>query len=352
MFLPCYDPAAHGSESDLYNQIIDECVLAESLGFDTAWVAEHHFHKYGGHVPNVSILLSAIAQRTTRLNIAAGGLCVPLNSPIRLAEEVAMLDTLSGGRMRVGMVRAFLSHEYDAFQVDMAESRARYEEGIEIMRGLWSNKTFSYDGQFTKFDEIELLPKCIQKPHPRITVGTVMSKESFEYAAYNGFDLMVVPYIFPFEALAEKIGWYTDALKAAGRDPKDHNIMTSYYFYTNENDEKASEYAREPILGCLEYLADAASPDKWSADYKGYQGMSKIVREMKDYDHLYADNRVMVGPTGKLRAHIKALEEVGITEVSIQPSLPGISAAEAENAIKVFAREVMPAFTGAAAAAQ
>jgi len=131
--LPSFFPQFHTSEAQFYQDMLAETDRADALGFHSVWLAEHHFHNYGGHLPSVPVLGSAIAQRTKQIRIGSGICLVPLQDPVRVAEEYAMLDCLSGGRLEFGIGRGFQKMEYDAFERNMGDSRALFEEAHDII---------------------------------------------------------------------------------------------------------------------------------------------------------------------------------------------------------------------------
>jgi alkanesulfonate monooxygenase SsuD/methylene tetrahydromethanopterin reductase-like flavin-dependent oxidoreductase (luciferase family) len=268
---------------------------------------------------------------------------VPLHRPIEVAEQLAMLDILSGGRLRVGVVRAFVNSEFRAYNIDMGESRDRFNEGVEIMIRAWSEERFSYHGKFNRLDNVRLTPKPVQKPYPRIMVGSVLTRESFEYAGRMGFDLGVVPYITPMEAVIEKIGWYHEALRAAGRDPKDHTVMASLHVFVHEDPVKAKEIPREAVPAYVRYIRDSVLDDQWSADYKHYKGMAEQLDKLMDYEVLY-EERTLIGTPERVIEKIKAWEAAGVNEISFLIVLPVLSMDEIAHSLRLFTRAVMPAF--------
>ena len=164
--LPTFYQEFHGSESQFYQNMLEETDRAEALGFHAVWCAEHHFYDYGGHIPSVPVLGAAIAQRTKRLRIGSGIALASLQAPIRLAEEFAMLDCLSGGRLDFGIGRGFQKVEYDAFERDMADRRVLFEEAHEIIIKAWTQERFSHEGKFRTVKNLRVIPKPKQKLPP------------------------------------------------------------------------------------------------------------------------------------------------------------------------------------------
>ena len=140
LYLPSFDAETHSSPANLYQQIFEQVELAESLNYDCVWCAEHHFCAYGGDIPNPPLFLAALAQRTSKIRLGTAGVALPLNRPLNTAEQLAMVDNMCGGRLDIGVVRAFMESEYRALNVDMDESRARFNEGLDILLGSWEKR--------------------------------------------------------------------------------------------------------------------------------------------------------------------------------------------------------------------
>ncbi|MDP6182282.1 MAG: LLM class flavin-dependent oxidoreductase [Gammaproteobacteria bacterium] len=344
LYLPAYDPSVHGSEREMYDQIMAEVDFGEREGLDRVWVAEHHAGGYGGQLPCVPIMLSALAQRTKRIGLASGGVCVPLHRPIELAEQLAMVDVLSNGRLAVGCAHAFLPYEFEAYNIGMDESRERFRENIEVMRGLWSNERFSYDGKYSQLDNVELTPKPMQKPHPRLSIATIMTRESFEYAGHNGFDLMVVPYINSLEDVAERIGWYHAALRGSGYDPADFNVMGTFHSYCHEDDAVAYETMREPMYEYMRNVRDSARKGVFGKGYESYAKLSDGVQKLMDnYDLMY-EERTLFGTPEKLLARIADAKAAGLTEISFITLMPSLSAEQSMRSLRLLNERVVAVF--------
>jgi natural product biosynthesis luciferase-like monooxygenase protein len=341
-YLPAFDAAVHKDAATLYEQIIEQVVLGEELGFESTWISEHHFSSYGGDIPNPPLFMMALAQRTKRMRLGSAGVALPINRPLNTAEQLAMVDVASGGRVDIGVVRAFLNFEYNALNVDMGESRDRFNEGIDIILGTWANDSFSYDGKFNQFENVELRPRPIQRK-PRILVGSIMSPESVQNAGKRGFDLMVIPYAIPFEKTREMIAMYLDALDAGGHDPADHSIMAPVHCYMHEDVETAKATIREPIVRYVGYIRDAVAGDSWSADYQGYEGMVKKIESVMDFDVMY-DKRSFFGDPKHVHECMEAILDLGVTEISLVTQMPGLEQEKILDSMRLFATEIMPVY--------
>ncbi|MBI3967612.1 MAG: LLM class flavin-dependent oxidoreductase, partial [Chloroflexi bacterium] len=135
------------------------------MGFDQIWVAEHHFTRYGS-VPSTLTFAAYVAARTKRIRIGTAVVLLPFWNPLLVAEEAAMVDILSDGRLDLGVGRGYQWHEYQRFNIPMEESRGRFTESLEIIKKAWTEKAFDYEGQYFQLNGVNVLPKPLQKPHP------------------------------------------------------------------------------------------------------------------------------------------------------------------------------------------
>ena len=171
-----------------YRDLIDEAVEAERLGFDTLWLAEVHFAPRFSLMPAPLMLLAAIAERTTRLRLGLAVNLLPLHHPVRLAEETAMLDVISGGRAEFGAGRGAFPLNYRGYNVPLAESRGRFEETLEFVKRAWREERITFHGRHLDInvDNLAVIPKPVQKPYPPIRLAA-NSADTFEFAGAHGY---------------------------------------------------------------------------------------------------------------------------------------------------------------------
>ena len=216
-YLPTYLPDLRDAQSH-YRGIVEQVEFADQIGIDYAWIVEHHFVRHGGLFPANYAFLSYLAARTKRIRLGTGATVLPLNDPVRVAEQAATLDQLSQGRFDFGVGRGFIRDEFDIFGVDMKESRERVEEGVELIKQAWIGPTMELKSKFRPpLSGLPLLPPIYQKPHPPIWVACLMSPESFEWTAEQGYNLLYVAYHVDHPVATERIGWYRNALQKFGR---------------------------------------------------------------------------------------------------------------------------------------
>jgi alkanesulfonate monooxygenase SsuD/methylene tetrahydromethanopterin reductase-like flavin-dependent oxidoreductase (luciferase family) len=151
---------------------------ADELGFDAIWVSEHHFTPYGGIQPRPQLLLAHLAARTRHIRLGTAVSLVPFDNPIRLAEDFAFVDVLSGGRLDWGVGRGLFAFEYDGMGVSQDEGRERLEEGVDVVLRAWQEERLDYAGRFTRVESLQILPRPIQRPHPPVYAATVSPRAS------------------------------------------------------------------------------------------------------------------------------------------------------------------------------
>jgi alkanesulfonate monooxygenase SsuD/methylene tetrahydromethanopterin reductase-like flavin-dependent oxidoreductase (luciferase family) len=229
-----FDPKA---AVETYAEHLDAWEEMERVGFDGVGVNEHHATPFGlMNSPN--LLVASAAQRTKRMKLLIYGNLLPLHEPLRLAEELAMLDCLSGGRLIAGVARG-APREYRAHNIPMSESRARFEEGFEILRRAWTEEAFSFHGQFHRYEDVALWPRPVQQPHPPVWVPVTGSKETIEWAAAN--NLPITPGVARSTAREDTIRLYAQLQAGHGRrvTPGHFNVMIDCY--VADSKEKAVE---------------------------------------------------------------------------------------------------------------
>jgi len=239
-----YDPVIGHA---LYERYLGELVAAEELGLDGVVVNEHHQNAYG-LMPSPNLMAAALTQRTERVKLCVLGNALPLyNPPLRVAEELAMLDVLSGGRLIAGLVVGG-GPEYYSYNVDPTQARARFREAVELIVQAWTRPgPFAFDGEFYHFTHVNPWPRPLQQPHPPIWIPGLGSPSTIEYCAEHGYGYMGVAYYAPPESFARQATAYHEAVARAGRrdDPELLGWLTT--IYVAESDERALEEAGEAV---------------------------------------------------------------------------------------------------------
>jgi alkanesulfonate monooxygenase SsuD/methylene tetrahydromethanopterin reductase-like flavin-dependent oxidoreductase (luciferase family) len=320
--------------------------LCDVYGYSHVRIVEHYFHHWGGYSPNPIVFLSAASQRTKTARMVTGAVLPVFNHPLKLAGEIGMLDALTGGRLDVGFARAFLPFEYRHFGVNMDESVARFEEGIEQVRILLENKVASSQGRFHSFKDVTSLPRPTQQPRPPFYLAAVGTPESFARAGRLGFGLMAIPGVGhnPTELMRN----YRDAWKAAGH-PGRGKIMMAVSMFCHEKQSEAERVAKGPIERHLASIYDAMSEHTrmaQSTDYKGYDKMAEKVRQ-QTFESQIAHNAAFIGTPDHIVAQLRAYDEEigGCDHISMQVNFNDLSYQHAERSVRLFGEAVIPQFT-------
>ena len=218
-----------------YKEHLDAWVELERMGFDGVAFNEHHVTPYGlMNSPN--LLAASAAQRTSKLKLLMYGNILPIHDPLRLAEEIAMLDCLSEGRIICGVARG-APREYKVFNIPVEESRARFDECYEIMRRAWTEESFSFDGKFHQYKNLAIWPRPVQQPMP-VWVPISRSKDSIEWAAAN--DIPITPGM-PGPSREDTIKYYASCLAKAGIKITPGHLNIQIDAYIADTREKAIE---------------------------------------------------------------------------------------------------------------
>ena len=207
--------AAGQTHADRYTEMFELIQLAEELGFDVAWLAELHFGGAFSLLANPLMMVPVIAQRTKRIRIGTAVTLLALQHPLSCAEQAATADVLSGGRLEFGVGRGSIPSQFHGFRVSAAENRARFDEALEIIRLAWTKDRFSYRGTFWVIEELAVVPKPIQRPHPPIRVA-VHTAESFAHIGDKGWPIYSGTTTTPLPQLREYMALYRERFAAAG----------------------------------------------------------------------------------------------------------------------------------------
>src|SRR5579864_3072058 len=196
----------------VYARSLERIEIMDETGYDAIWLAEHHFSGYSV-CPSVHMMATMAAARTKRMRIGTAVSLAPFYNPLRLAEEVALLDVLSGGRVNWGAGRGFERSEFKAFGIAGEESVSRFHETVDIVLKAWTNDKLSYEGKYYCYDAVEVLPKPLQAPHPPTWMAAT-SMTAIEWAAANGFSILMDPHSSRTD-LARKRRHYAEKLATA-----------------------------------------------------------------------------------------------------------------------------------------
>lgn len=341
-YLPTYLPDARDAATQIDN-IIEQVLYADRIGIDYVWMVEHHFVRHGGLCAANYSLLSYLAAKTSRIRLGTGATVLPLNDPVRVAEMGATLDQLSKGRFDLGIGRGFLRDEFDAFGIDMRETRARVEDGIDFIKHAWSDPQLHYKSRFRpEIAGLSVLPPIYQKPHPPIWVACFLSQESFVWTAEQGYNLLYVAYHADPDVARDRIAWYLDALKENGRRAADHEVCCCYHAHFLERDDIPAlrTIVEQPMAEYSLAGAEAARKPPDPVAYKGYAAREDYHKQAGF--EVYFPGRVLMGGPERALARIQEMRRAGITQISMIIDFGSLTQAQIMRSLEIFARDVLP----------
>jgi alkanesulfonate monooxygenase SsuD/methylene tetrahydromethanopterin reductase-like flavin-dependent oxidoreductase (luciferase family) len=250
--LPCY-----GSQSPVqrYRDTIEQSVHAEELGFESVWPVEQHFNSDLSITPAPLLLLAALAERTRTLRLGVAIVLLPLSHPLRVAEEIATLDVLSNGRVEFGIGRGAIPTHFMGFGIPQAESRERFVEALEVILKAWTNDRVSHAGRFFKVDNLAVVPKPVQQPHPPIRAAA-NSVETFEHMGRMGLPIFAATPINPFAKLKEVLPIYRRTRAASGyRDNGGEDVTLALPLFVGESRAEIRRQVEPSINHYLQTVA-------------------------------------------------------------------------------------------------
>lgn len=319
---------------EIYKATLEQARDAESLGYSTLSVAEHHFLE-DGWVPTPFVLLGALSAVTERMNLVTNISILPLHDPVTIAEQSAVLDLLSGGNFRLGVAIGWRDQEFEAFGVDKSERISRIEEGIELVRHLLTEESVTYHGEVFSVEDLTVMPRPIQESIPIWYGG--QSRAAIERAAEYA-DVWSISPIETVQKLSRGIEIYSDALAEHGRSLEEVHIPLRREAYIAEDDETAWEEVGEALL--YEYEDVYGDYDDIDHSFETTDHDTAL-EELRDH----AEDRFIIGGPETATRELKRYKEaIGMDEVLLRMHFPGLDTDLAGKSMKIVAEEVIPRF--------
>lgn len=328
-YLPTYHPELDGPPAEFYRRMFEQAELLDELGFHQFWVTEHHFHEYGGTVPDPATFLAAVAGHTRRIRLGVAISVLPLHHPLKIAESYAMVDVISNGRLDFGVGRGNSELEQEQFGIDYAESPVRFKESAEVIRQAWSQPSVSFRGTHYAYQDIRVLPAPPQRPHPPFWVAANRSDDTYRWAGEHGYHLLVLPYMYEPAVLRQAIDTYRSGLESGGGRTSDREVLGRVYIYVADSEAEA---VREAGRYLDNYWAIAAQH-------------SRVQMGPRSAADQIAQGKVIAGSPERVAELIqKHGDELGMTIASCSFHFGGMPQSLALQNIRRFAAEVMPRF--------
>jgi len=332
------------SDYEVYRNDLRLADQAEPLGFDSIWSVEHHFTPYT-MVPDVVQFLTFMAGRTTKIELGTMVIVLPWHDPVRVAEQIAMLDLLSNGRIIIGFGRGAATVEYNGFRVPMEESRERFVEAAEVVVKALTNERFEHQGRFFQIPETSIRPRPFSHPERRL-YGAAVSPDTAERMAKLGLGVLVAIPLYGWDAQAKDVQRHNEIMRRMGREPVPP--IVSSFVYCAETEKEAREGARQHMGGY------------WGAADAHYHFSDGHLKNVKGYEHygVIADNAKTATPEQSVDGFVslqvagtpdQCLEQiygmrdkVGFDHFIAVFSYGGMPAELVQRNMRLFAAEVMP----------
>ncbi len=310
----------------LYGELLDQIAWADSAGFESVWLSEHHVTD-DGYMPSVFVMLAAIASRTRNLRLGTAVCLAPLHHPIRLAEDVAVVDILSGGRVELGIAPGYRPFEFEMLGVPRRERGVRTDETVEILRLAWAGEHFSYSGRVFDLQDVVVQPVPLRGNRTAIHIGGSSAAAALR-AGRHGCSFM--PDVGTGMDLHNQ---YRSALSEAGFDPAAFDVTMNGCVYVCDDLERG----RAQVHQALTYMYERY--DAWEREGGGSDAPA-----FEPIDAERLDELCIVGSPEDVTRRLRAIrDEFSPDRFIFWGRLPGVPIEDASRSLQLFADEVMPA---------
>ena len=302
-----------------------QCELAESLGYDTFFCAEHHFHEYGV-VPDPAVMLSALAQRTRKIRLGTAISILTFHDPRRIAETYSMLDMMSGGRLVFGVGSGYLAHEFVGYGKDPKEKRDRFNENLDIVQRLMAGETLSYKGQYSASEKVVLNVLPHEGRVPPIYVA-VLAREAAYHVGKQKNRIFTVPYASckDFRDIGVMLDEYRKGRAEAGMPKDDDDHVFTLHTYVAASDAEAKAQAKD----AYDLYVD-----------------TRLYAKKHVYEDIIANGICLFGSVDAVAEKMCQLHEMGIRHVATMHNFGALGPSLVERSMTLFAKEVMPQVRG------
>jgi alkanesulfonate monooxygenase SsuD/methylene tetrahydromethanopterin reductase-like flavin-dependent oxidoreductase (luciferase family) len=310
-------------------------VESEQMGFDEAWLTEHHFVD-DGYSPSLFPIAGAIAARTRRIRIGTFLLLLPLHHPVQVAEDTATVDLLSDGRLDLGVGLGYRLGEFDHQGIPSRQRAGRMQEGLTIVRQLLSGESVTYEGTYNQLRDIRIVPPAVQKPHPPMWVGGTAPK-AIDRAARMGFHFL--------SGSIQSTLAYDEALRAHGREPREFHVATTRPTYVAPTREQAWEIAAQPLRHTAVNYVEWTQEAKGVTDAGNIAAVPSVEEIVRTQSMDFFGEEALVGTPQDVIEGIEDYRSRGrLTHLVCMLPLPGMPPPQIRAGMELLAREVIPHF--------
>jgi alkanesulfonate monooxygenase SsuD/methylene tetrahydromethanopterin reductase-like flavin-dependent oxidoreductase (luciferase family) len=334
--LPCADSQ---SESQRYQDILAQIELGDELGFHAVWLGELHFGRRSSILADPLMILAAAAQRTRRIRLGTAVSLLPLHNPVKMAEEAAIVDVLSGGRLEFGVGRGTAPIHYVGYNVPQEESRERFEEALEVILRAWTQERLSYDGKYFHAQDLEVVPKPLQKPHPPIRLAA-NSPDTFAIAGRLGFPIFASPLINPPDKLREYLAVHRETLAPGAQQ----DVALMFPVHVAHSRAQARQECEASLLNFFRSAGERLRP-LGETTIKSYEAFQNVVARLERVSYESVDRHMGVfGDPDHCIERIRTLQREFHCDEFIGYFNQGglVDHPTVRRSMELFAREVMP----------
>jgi alkanesulfonate monooxygenase SsuD/methylene tetrahydromethanopterin reductase-like flavin-dependent oxidoreductase (luciferase family) len=331
------------THAERYAEMLDLIALGDTLGFDVAWLAELHFGGAFSLLASPLMVVPVIAQRTRRIRIGTAVTLLPLHNPLSCAEQAATADLLSGGRLEFGVGRGSIPSQFHGFGVPVSENRARFDEALEIIRRAWTQERFSYRGTYYQVEDVAVVPRPLQRPHPPIRVA-VHTAESFAHIGDLGVPIYSGTTTTALPQLRESMALYRTHLAAAGHAWQSDQMALMLPIHVGATSAAARDAMRPGVLKYYKNLEVIFSqlPDSYADHLPRLKTIRETIANLP-YEKFFRDQAVF-GDAAEVVDRLQAVrDEFGLSQIICwfdQGAM--LPRADVERAMRRFTDEVMP----------
>src|SRR5215472_10633502 len=334
--LPC---AEWQSEGQRYSDILAQIELGDRVGFDTAWLAEIHFFPNVSRIASPLTVLAAAAQRTQRIRLGTAVTLLPLHNPLKIAEDAATVDILSGGRLELGLGRGAAPSMYAAYNVPIEESRERFEESLAVIRQAWASERLTFQGKYVHVQDVQVFPRPVQKPHPPIRIAA-NSPETYTIAGRMGLPIFATPLIAgSMGKLREFITAHRESLPAGVKQ----DVAVAFPVHAAASRAQARHECEASLQHFFSFL-EQRRPDIQALpeSYQSLQGALDRLAKLK-YEDVEDLGGVFGDPDHCVERVRELQREFQMNEFICYFNQGGlVEPAAVRRAMELFAREVIP----------
>ena len=330
------------SHAAAFEEAFSQIEMADELGLDSIWLAEHHFSPNRSVLSSPLMIANAVANRTGHVRVGTAVEVLPLANPVRLAEEVATLDHLSGGRFEFGIGRSGSPTGYVGYNIPYAESRARFYETLEVVKKAWTQERFSHQGEYFQYDSVCVVPKPLQQPHPPIR-NAATSAVTFSISARMGMPIFI-GVRGRSDLVRERVEVYRREWKEAGHSHKP-DVALRIPVYVADTMEKAQSEPRESTLNFFKNtVATLNEPVPGLSDEENRERVDRGERMKRiSYEEILETDTVYGTPEFVTERLLQLKEEFGLGSVIAEVTFGGLIPRERiEYSITQLAEKVAP----------